>query len=83
MKYGSTSRERPKSASYLRLKNIQETTVGKTWKFFFKKKYLVKKVAYCRKTQKETENFEKNSRGYPLIEFKNFGKMSEKETAKG
>ena len=73
-----TSRERPKSASYLRLKNIQGTTIGKTWeKFFFKKKYLVKQkshiasgllnVFYKPKTSK-------NSRGYSLTEFKNFRK---------
>ena len=34
-----TRRERPKSAPYLRLKNIQGTTIGKIWKkFFFQKK---------------------------------------------
>ena len=51
-----TSRERPKSASYLRLKNLQGTTIGETCEKinFFQKKYLVKKVTYCRKTQKET-----------------------------
>ena len=34
-----TRRERPKSAPYLRLKNIQGTTIGKIWKknFFSKK----------------------------------------------
>ena len=52
--YERTSRERPKSASYLRLKNIQGTTIGKTWKNFFSKKIFGKKVAYCQKTQKET-----------------------------
>ena len=32
-------RERPKSAPYLRLKNIQGTTIGKIWKkIFFSKK---------------------------------------------
>ena len=46
-----TRRERPKSASYLRLKNIQGTTIGNIWKFFFRKKYLVKNVAQCRKTR--------------------------------
>ena len=35
-----TRRERPKSAPYLRLKNIQGTTIGKIWKKnFFKKKF--------------------------------------------
>ena len=37
-----TRRERPKSAPYLRLENIQGTTIGKIWKnFFFKKKFLI------------------------------------------
>ena len=36
-----TRRERPKSAPYLRLKNIQGTTIGKIWKknFFSKKNF--------------------------------------------
>ena len=48
--YRETRRERPKSAPYLRLKNIQGTTIGKIWKkkifqkkifdFFFEKKYF-------------------------------------------
>ena len=56
-----TRRERPKSAPYLRLKNIQGTTIVKIWKknfskklflkFFFEKKYFL--VAKCRKTQKK------------------------------
>ena len=38
--YEETRRERPKSAPYLRLKNIQGTTIGKIWKKnFFKKKF--------------------------------------------
>ena len=37
MKRRLTSRERPKTASYLRLKNIQGTTIGNIWKFFSKK----------------------------------------------
>ena len=39
--YG-TRRERPKSAPYLRLKNVQGTTIGKIWKkiFFFQKIYF-------------------------------------------
>ena len=46
-----TRRERPKSAPYLRLKNIQGTTIVKVWKkkfskklflkFFFEKKYFL------------------------------------------
>ena len=81
-----TSRERPKSAPYLRLKIIQGTTIGKTWeKFFFHKTYLVKKVAYFRKKNLKRDPLDslnvfykpktsKNSRGYPLIKFKNFRK---------
>ena len=59
--YRKTRRERPKSAPYLRLKNIQGTTIVKIWKknfskklflkFFFEKKYFL--VAKCRKTQKK------------------------------
>ena len=45
-----TRRERPKSAPYLRLKNIQGTTIGNIWKVFFQKKVFGKKVAQCRKT---------------------------------
>ena len=78
--------ERPKSASYLRLENIQETPIMKFFNyhsaekypkgfscklensFFYElgtsektnlpleknpKKYLVKKVAYCRKIQRD------------------------------
>ena len=46
--------ERPKSAPYLRLKNIQGTTIGKIWKknfskkliliFFFEKKYFLSRT---------------------------------------
>ena len=41
LSYEKTRRERPKSAPYLRLKNIQGTTIGKIWKkkFFSKKKF--------------------------------------------
>ena len=58
-----TRRDRLKSAPYLRLKNIQRTTIGNIWKkyffqkkflkFFFRKKVFFLKVAQCRKTQKE------------------------------
>ena len=65
-----TSRERPKSASYLRLKNIQETTIRNTWKKNnFQKKYLVKMSHIPEKHKKrpfrlikqilQTENFQK------------------------
>ena len=49
-KYHETRRERPKSAPYLRLKNIQGTTIGKIWKKkFFQKKnfdFFSKKVFF-------------------------------------
>ena len=35
-----TRRERPKSAAYLRLKNIQKTTIVKNWKKTFSKNYF-------------------------------------------
>ena len=35
-----TRRERPKSAPYLRLKNIQGTTIGNIWKNYFFQKIL-------------------------------------------
>ena len=91
-----TRRERPKSAPYLRLKNIQGTTIVKIWKkkffkkiifeiFFFEKKVFFKsqnaeklKKRPFRLIQRflQTENFKKNARGYPLINFKNFRKKS-------
>ena len=49
-----TRRERPKSAPYLRLKNIQGTTIGNIWKknffkknffsIFFRKKYFLSRT---------------------------------------
>ena len=70
-----TRRERPKSAPYLRLKNIQGTNIGKIWKndFFFKKKYFLKKVAQCRKLKKGPFRLikrfykPKTQRGDPLV----------------
>ena len=35
-----TRRDRLKSAPYLRLKNIQRTTIGNIWKNFFQKKFF-------------------------------------------
>ena len=35
-----TRRDRLKSAPYLRLKNIQRTTIGNIWKNFFQKKNI-------------------------------------------
>ena len=39
--HAKTRRERPKSAPYLRLKNIQGTAIGNFWKFFFSKKLFL------------------------------------------
>ena len=82
-----TSRERPKSAPYLRLKSFQGTTIENIWKNYFFKKYLVKKVAYCQKNPKRDPlgsinvfykpKTSKNSRGYALMNFKTFRKNVE------
>ena len=79
-----TSREWPKSASYLRLKNIQGTTIGNIWNFFFEKKVFCKKSRILPKNPKRdplgslnvfyNTKTSKNSRGYSLIEFKKFRK---------
>ena len=49
-----TRRERPKSAPYLWLKNIQGTTIGNIWKnYFFQKKFEIffsKKSIFFRKS---------------------------------
>ena len=49
-----TRRERPKSAPNLRLKNIQGTTIGKSWKkiILFQKKYDLKKSHIAEKLKK-------------------------------
>ena len=68
-----------KSQKYSRKNNWKNLEKNK----FFQKKYLVKQFAYCRKTQKDLgllnvfyePKTSKNSRGYPLIEFKNFRKI--------
>ena len=67
-----TRRERPKSTPYLRLKNMQGTTIGTIW-IFFQKKYLVRKSHNAEKLKKrsfrlikrflQTENFKKMQRG--------------------
>ena len=58
-----TRRERPKSAPYLRLKNIQGTTIGKIRKkFFFKKKkfwFFFRKKVFFR-----SHNAENSKRGH-------------------
>ena len=72
-----TRRERPKSAPYLRLKNIQGTTIGKIWNFFFKKNifdFFSKKVFF------KSHNAEKlKKRPFRLIQrflqTENFKKM--------
>ena len=81
-----TRRERPKSAPYLSLKNIQGTTIENNWKkiIFFPKKYLVKKSHKAEKPKKwsfrliqrflQTENFKK-MQGVPFDEIR---KVSEK-----
>ena len=93
-----TRRERPKSAPYLRLKNIQGTTIGK--KIFLKSifgKYLFfKKSRTMPKNSKRghsgslnvftNRKLQKNARGYPLIEFKNFlekNRIVPKKTQRG
>ena len=62
---GQTRRERPKSAPYLRLKNIQGTTIVKIWKKKFFKKiifeiFFEKKYFLSRKMPKKIQ------RGDPL-----------------
>ena len=79
--YRKTRRERPKSAPYRWLKNIQGTTIGNIWKKLLfvscrtmpknpKRGYLGSlNVFYKPKTSK-------NARGYPLIKFENFRKKN-------
>ena len=84
--YGKTRRERPKRAPYLRLKNIQGTTLETFGKFFSKKVFFSKKSGTMRKNSKigllvsikvfTNRKLQKNARGYPLIEFKSFRKKS-------
>ena len=73
------------SAPYLRLKNIQGTTIGNIWKkiIFFQKKYLVKKSHNAEKPKKrsfrliqrflQTENFKKMQR-VPFDKIRKFSK---------
>ena len=76
--YLITSRERPKSALYLRLKNIQGTTIGKTWNFFPKKSHIAekpkKKPFRLIKHFLQTENFKK----FKGVPFDRIQKFSEK-----
>ena len=80
-----TRRERPKSAPYLRLKNIQGTTIGNISIFFFKKSIWLKKSRTMLKNPKRSlgslnvfhkPKTSKKARGYPLIKFENFRKKS-------
>ena len=82
-----TRRERPKSALYLRVKNIQGITIGNIRKkiVFFRMKVFFKKVAQCQKTQKRSFRLNKrfykpktskNARGFSWISFENFRKKS-------
>ena len=81
------SRERPKSASYLRLKNFQGTTIGNIWRIiFFSKKVLGKKTLHNAEKPKkksfrlfkrflQTENFKK-FKGVLFDKIRNFSKKS-------
>ena len=84
-----TRRERPKSAPYLRLRNIQGTTNGNIWKelFFFNKNVFFFKSHNAEKLKRghlgslnvfTNQKLQKNARWYPLIEFKN-SKIFEKK----
>ena len=75
-----TRRDRLKSAPYLRLKNIQRTTIGNIWKIFFKKnlKIFFSKKAFFRKSH----NAEKlKKRPFRLI--KRFYKPKTSKKCKG
>ena len=91
-----TRRDRLKSAPYLRLKNIQRTTIGNIWKnYFFQKNFenfFSRKNSIFLESRTMPKNskrghsgslndftnrkFQKNARGYPLIESENFRKKS-------
>ena len=58
LKSKKTRRDRLKSAPYLRLKNIQRTTIGKIWKnYFFGKKYFFRKSHNAEKLKKKPFRF--------------------------
>ena len=76
--YRKTRRERPKSAPYLRLKNIQGTTIVKIWKKFFKK--IIFEIFFRKKVFFKSQNAEKlKKRPFRLIQrflqTENFKKM--------
>ena len=52
-----TRRERPKPAPYLRLKNIQGTTIGNIWKIFFSKIFF--EIFFSKKVFFKSHNAEK------------------------
>ena len=54
-----TSRERPKSAPYLRLKKLQGTIIENIWKIFFSKKNMYLKVILD-STLEDIENVSEN-----------------------
>ena len=60
-----TRRERPKSAPYLRLKNIQGTTIVKIWKKKFFKK-IIFEIFFEKKVFFKSQNAEKNPKGGPF-----------------
>ena len=73
-----TRRERPKSAPYLRLKNIQGTTIGNIWKKYFFKKIIFQ--FFSKKVFFKSHNAEKlRKRPFRLIQrflqTENFKKM--------
>ena len=80
-----TRRERPKSASYLGLKNIQGTTIGNIWKKFFSKKVFGKKVAMPKNLKRGhlgsfnvfyKPKTSKKCKGVPFDEIRKFSKKS-------
>ena len=60
-----TRRERPKSAPYLRFKNIQGTTIVKIWKKKFFKK-IIFEIFFEKKVFFKSQNAEKNPKGGPF-----------------
>ena len=57
-----TSRERHKSAPYLRLKNIQRTTIGNIWKNYFSQKKFLKFFFSKKSIFLESRTMPKNSK---------------------
>ena len=77
-----TRRERPKSAPYLRLKNIQGTTIGNIKIIFFPEKVFLEKKFQKSVFQKKSHNAEKlKKRPFRLI--KRFYKPKTSKKCKG